>query len=156
MRFSEHCHESVIKRVSFVTIIYFLLFFSDPQSYSDPGDVKVSQASQMLGPKPPMFPGAGQTHPGLYMGPPYHQQASLNSHLPPSLRGCPPRPNASMPGSVGMRGMTTTPPPLQISPPLHQHLSLHQQQQLSSHPLPLHSPSMAQVSPHTHRIHTHT
>lgn len=42
----------------------------------------------------------------------------------------------------------SSPPPLQISPPLHQHLSLHQQQQqLSSHPLPLHSPSMAQGFP---------
>ncbi|KAL6471651.1 hypothetical protein MHYP_G00203010, partial [Metynnis hypsauchen] len=90
------------------------------QSYSDPGDVKVSQASQMLGPKPPVFPGAGQSHPGLYMGPPYPQQPGMNPHLPHSL----------------------------ISPPLHQHLSLHQQQQqISSHSLPLHSPSMAQGFP---------
>ncbi|KAL7849321.1 hypothetical protein SRHO_G00209440 [Serrasalmus rhombeus] len=119
------------------------------QSYGDPGDVKVSQASQMLGPKPPVFPGAGQSHPGLYMGPPYPQQPGLNPHLPHSLvRGCPPRTSAPMPGSVGMSSMATTPPPLQISPPLHQHLSLHQQQQqISSHSLPLHSPSMAQGFP---------
>ncbi|KAI4877857.1 hypothetical protein NFI96_018890, partial [Prochilodus magdalenae] len=119
------------------------------QSYSDPGEVKVSQASQMLGPKPPVFPGAAQSHPGLYMGHPYTQQPGLNPHMPHGLpRGCPPRTGAAMPGSVGMSSMTTTPPPLQISPPLHQHLSLHQQQQqISSHSLPLHSPSMAQGFP---------
>uniref|UniRef100_A0A8C1WCG0 Thymocyte selection-associated high mobility group box n=1 Tax=Cyprinus carpio TaxID=7962 RepID=A0A8C1WCG0_CYPCA len=123
------------------------------QSYNDPGDVKASQASQMFGPKPPIFSGAGQSHPGLYMAPPYHQQAGLSPHLPqmqPGLaRGSASRPNAPMPGAVSMGSMAgSSPPPLQISPPLHQHLSLHQQQQqLSSHPLPLHSPSMAQGFP---------
>ncbi|XP_030631781.1 thymocyte selection-associated high mobility group box protein TOX [Chanos chanos] len=121
------------------------------QNYNDPGDVKVSQASQMLGPKPPVFPGAGQSHPGLYMGPPYHQQPGLSPHLPhmqPALsRGVGSRPSAPMPGMGSMAA--ASPPPLQISPPLHQHLSLHQQQQqpLSNHPLPLHSPSMAQGFP---------
>ncbi|RXN08691.1 thymocyte selection-associated high mobility group box TOX-like isoform X3 [Labeo rohita] len=123
------------------------------QSYNDPGDVKASQASQMLGPKPPVFSGAGQSHPGLYMAPPYHQQPGLSPHLPPMqpglARGGASRPSAPMPGAVSMGSMTgSSPPPLQISPPLHQHLSLHQQQQqLSSHPLPLHSPSMAQGFP---------
>uniref|UniRef100_A0A9J7ZYR8 Thymocyte selection-associated high mobility group box n=1 Tax=Cyprinus carpio carpio TaxID=630221 RepID=A0A9J7ZYR8_CYPCA len=123
------------------------------QSYNDPGDVKASQASQMFGPKPPIFSGAGQSHPGLYMAPPYHQQAGLSPHLPqmqPGLaRGSASRPNAPMSGAVSMGSMAgSSPPPLQISPPLHQHLSLHQQQQqLSSHPLPLHSPSMAQGFP---------
>lgn len=118
------------------------------QSYNDPEVVKASQASQMLGPKPPIFSGAGQSHPGLYMGPPYHQQPGLSPHLPPMQRG-PARPSAPMPGAVSMGSMTgSSPPPLQISPPLHQHLSLHQQQQqLSSHAMPLHSPSMAQGFP---------
>uniref|UniRef100_A0A9J7YZ32 Thymocyte selection-associated high mobility group box n=1 Tax=Cyprinus carpio carpio TaxID=630221 RepID=A0A9J7YZ32_CYPCA len=118
------------------------------QSYNDPGDVKASQASQMLGPKPPVFSGAGQSHPGLYMGPPYHQQSGLSPHLPPMQPGLA-RGGGSRPGAVSMGSMTcSSPPPLQISPPLHQHLSLHQQQQqLSSHPLPLHSPSMAQGFP---------
>uniref|UniRef100_A0A672SNE9 Thymocyte selection-associated high mobility group box protein TOX-like n=1 Tax=Sinocyclocheilus grahami TaxID=75366 RepID=A0A672SNE9_SINGR len=121
------------------------------QSYNDLGDVKASQASHMLGPKPPVFSGAGQSHPGLYMAPPYHQQPGISPHLPPMqpglARGGASRPNAPMPGAVSMGSMTgSSPPPLQISPPLHQHLSLHQQQQqLSSHPLPMHSPSMAQV-----------
>ncbi|XP_077083416.1 thymocyte selection-associated high mobility group box protein TOX isoform X1 [Siphateles boraxobius] len=126
------------------------------QSYNDPGDVKVSQASQMLGPKPSVFSGAGQSHPGLYMASPYHQQPGLSPHLPPMqpglARGGTSRPSAPM----SMGSMTgSSPPPLQISPPLHQHLSLHQhqhqhqhqQQQLNSHPLPLHSPSMAQGFP---------
>uniref|UniRef100_A0A8C1Z9I7 Thymocyte selection-associated high mobility group box n=1 Tax=Cyprinus carpio TaxID=7962 RepID=A0A8C1Z9I7_CYPCA len=118
------------------------------QSYNDPGDVKASQASQMLGPKPPVFSGAGQSHPGLYMGPPYHQQPGLSPHLPQMQPGLA-RGGGSRPGAVSMGSMTcSSPPPLQISPPLHQHLSLHQQQQqLSSHPLPLHSPSMAQGFP---------
>ncbi|XP_056330709.1 thymocyte selection-associated high mobility group box protein TOX isoform X1 [Danio aesculapii] len=119
------------------------------QSYNDPGDVKASQASQMLGPKPPVFSGAGQTHPGLYMAPPYHQQPGLSSHLPPMQPGLP-RGGASRPGAVSMSSMTgSSPPPLQISPPLHQHLSLHhqQQQQIGSHTLALHSPSMAQGFP---------
>ncbi|XP_056600498.1 thymocyte selection-associated high mobility group box protein TOX isoform X1 [Triplophysa dalaica] len=115
------------------------------QSYNDPGDVKASQASQMLGPKPPIFSGAGQSHPGLYMSPQYHQQPGLSPHLPPMHRG-PIRPSAPMQGAVSMGRMTgSSPPPLQISPPLHQHLSLHQQQQqLNNHPLSLHSSSMAQ------------
>ncbi|XP_016380551.1 thymocyte selection-associated high mobility group box protein TOX-like isoform X6 [Sinocyclocheilus rhinocerous] len=123
------------------------------QSYNDLGDVKASQASHMLGPKPPVFSGAGQSHPGLYMAPPYHQQPGLSPHLPPMqpglARGGASRPNAPMPGAVSMGSMTgSSPPPLQISPPLHQHLNLHQQQQqLSSHPLPMHSPSMAQGFP---------
>ncbi|XP_026883097.1 thymocyte selection-associated high mobility group box protein TOX isoform X2 [Electrophorus electricus] len=121
------------------------------QTYSDPGDVKVSQASQMMGPKPPVFPGAGQSHAGLYMGSPYHQQPGLSSQLPPMqaglARGGPSRPSVPMPGTVSMGGMAaTSPPPLQISPPLHQHLGL-QQQQISSHALPLHSPSMGQGFP---------
>ncbi|XP_051553110.1 thymocyte selection-associated high mobility group box protein TOX-like isoform X1 [Myxocyprinus asiaticus] len=123
------------------------------QSYNDPGDVKVSQASQMLGPKPSVFSGAGQSHPSLYMGHPYHQQQGLSPHLPPMQPGLArcgsSRPSTSMPGAVSMGSMTgSSPPPLQISPPLHQHLSLHQQQQqLGSHPLPMHSPSMAQGFP---------
>lgn len=112
------------------------------QSYSELGDVKVSQASQMLGPKPPSF----QSHPGLYMAPPYPQQP----HLPPMQPGLA-RGGASRPGAnISMGNMAaTTPPPLQISPPLHQqHISL--QQQMGSHAMPLHSPSMAQVTTHTH------
>ncbi|XP_065132274.1 thymocyte selection-associated high mobility group box protein TOX [Paramisgurnus dabryanus] len=114
------------------------------QSYNDPGDVKASQASQMLGPKPPVFSGAGQSHPGLYMSHPYHQQSGLSSHLPPMQQGL-----ARVGASRSMGSMAgSSPPPLQISPPLHQHLSLHQQQQqLSSHSLPMHSPSMAQGFP---------
>ncbi|XP_051556754.1 thymocyte selection-associated high mobility group box protein TOX isoform X2 [Myxocyprinus asiaticus] len=123
------------------------------QSYNDPGDVKASQASQMLVPKPSVYSGAGQSHPGLYMGHPYHQQPGLSPHLPPMqqglARGGASRPNVSMPGAVSMGSMAgSSPPPLQISPPLHQHLSLHQQQQqLSSHTLSMHSPSMAQGFP---------
>uniref|UniRef100_A0A8C2D9R6 Thymocyte selection-associated high mobility group box n=1 Tax=Cyprinus carpio TaxID=7962 RepID=A0A8C2D9R6_CYPCA len=74
------------------------------QSYNDPGDVKASQASQMLGPKPPVFSGAGQSHPGLYMGPPYHQQSGLSPHLPQMQPGLarartqsPPAPDAARP-----------------------------------------------------------
>ncbi|XP_046718884.1 thymocyte selection-associated high mobility group box protein TOX isoform X3 [Silurus meridionalis] len=108
------------------------------QSYSEPGDVKVSQASQMLGPKPPSF----QSHPGLYMAPPYSQQPHLSSMQHGLARG-----GTSRPGSnLTMGNMAaTTPPPLQISPPLHQHISL--QQQMGSHSMPLHSPSMAQGFP---------
>lgn len=111
------------------------------QSYSEPGDVKVSQTSQMLGPKLPSF----QSHPGLYMAPPYPQQP----HLPPMQPGLG-RVGSSRPGAnISMGNMAaTTPPPLQISPPLHQHISL--QQQMGSHAMPLHSPSMAQVTTHTH------
>ncbi|KAL0200537.1 hypothetical protein M9458_003724, partial [Cirrhinus mrigala] len=73
-----------------------------------------------------------------------HTTSSQDS--PGLARGGASRPSAPMPGAVSMGSMAgSSPPPLQISPPLHQHLSLHQQQQqLSSHPLPLHSPSMAQ------------
>ncbi|XP_042184622.1 thymocyte selection-associated high mobility group box protein TOX-like isoform X1 [Oncorhynchus tshawytscha] len=56
------------------------------QSYNEPGEVKVSQASSMLGPKPPVFPGSGHqhpqqhphphhSHPSLYMSHPYHHQS---------------------------------------------------------------------------------
>ncbi|TTH99986.1 Thymocyte selection-associated high mobility group box protein TOX [Bagarius yarrelli] len=104
------------------------------QSYSEPSDIKVSQASQMLGPKPPF-----QSHPGLYMAPPYPQQP----HLPPMQPGLT-RGSASRPGTtMSMSNMAaTTPSPLQITPPLHQHINL--QQQMGSHAMPLHSPSMAQ------------
>ncbi|KAB5550695.1 hypothetical protein PHYPO_G00056880 [Pangasianodon hypophthalmus] len=108
------------------------------QSYSEPGDVKVSQTSQMLGPKPPSF----QSHPGFYMAPPYPQQPHLPPMQPGLARGGPSRPGAN----ISMGNMAaTTPPPLQISPPIHQHISL--QQQMGSHTMPLHSPSMAQGFP---------
>ncbi|KAG7321547.1 hypothetical protein KOW79_014405 [Hemibagrus wyckioides] len=108
------------------------------QSYSEPGEVKVSQTSQMLGPKPSSF----QSHPGLYMAPPYPQQPHLPPMQPGLNRGGTSRPGAN----ISMGNMAaTTPPPLQISPPLHQHISL--QQQMGSHAMPLHSPSMAQGFP---------
>ncbi|KAK3560817.1 hypothetical protein QTP86_019501, partial [Hemibagrus guttatus] len=106
------------------------------QSYSEPGEVKVSQTSQMLGPKPSSF----QSHPGLYMAPPYPQQPHLPPMQPGLTRGGAPRQGAN----ISMGNMAaTTPPPLQISPPLHQHISM--QQQMGSHAMPLHSPSMAQL-----------
>ncbi|XP_028834521.1 thymocyte selection-associated high mobility group box protein TOX isoform X1 [Denticeps clupeoides] len=109
------------------------------QSYNDPVDMKMSQASHMVGPKPPVFPRPAQSHSGLYMGHPYHhQQPGLAPHLPPGMqgglsRGVAPRPSPPMPGGVGM--VAASPPPLQISPPLQQHLSLQQPQQISGHPL---------------------
>ncbi|XP_036377862.1 thymocyte selection-associated high mobility group box protein TOX isoform X1 [Megalops cyprinoides] len=129
------------------------------KSYSEPVDVKTSQASQMLGSKQQVFPGAAQTHSGLYMGHPYHQQPGMNPHLPAMHPGLPrsiaPKPNAQMPVTVSISNMAASPPPpLQISPPLHQHLSLQQQhqsiamqQQLGNHQLSLHSPSMSQGFP---------
>ncbi|KAJ8012321.1 hypothetical protein DPEC_G00067450 [Dallia pectoralis] len=144
------------------------------QSYNDSGEVKVSQASSMLGPKPPVFPGSGQqhphthhSHPSLYMSHPYHHQnhhqnhhphqsqqhqAGLSPHLSPLQglsRGVPPRPSGPHPGGVSLGNMAASPPPLQISPPLHSHahLGMHHQQQLGGHPLSLHSPSMGQGFP---------
>ncbi|KAJ8376667.1 hypothetical protein SKAU_G00072470 [Synaphobranchus kaupii] len=130
------------------------------KSYSEPVDVKTSQASQMLGSKQQVFPGGPQAHPGLYMGHPYHQQPGMNPHLSAMHPGLPrsiaPKPNSQMPVTVSIGNMATSPPPpLQISPPLHQHLSLQQQhqqsiamqQQLSNHQLSLHSPSMSQGFP---------
>ncbi|XP_020318714.1 thymocyte selection-associated high mobility group box protein TOX isoform X1 [Oncorhynchus kisutch] len=147
------------------------------QSYIDPGEVKVSQATSMLGPKPPVFPGSGQqhphphhSHPSLYMSHPYHHQshhphphhqqqqsqqhqAGLSPHLSPLQglsRGVAPRASGPHPGGVSLGSMAAaTTPPLQISPPLHSHshLGMHHQQQLSGHPLSLHSPSMAQGFP---------
>uniref|UniRef100_A0AAY5JYF3 HMG box domain-containing protein n=1 Tax=Esox lucius TaxID=8010 RepID=A0AAY5JYF3_ESOLU len=145
------------------------------QSYNEPGEVKVSQASSMLGPKPPMFPGSGQqhphthhSHPSLYMSHPYHHQnhhphqhqqqsqqhqAGLSPHLSPLQglsRGVAPRPSGPHPGGVSLGNMAAaSPPPLQISPPLHSHahLGMHHQQQLGGHPLSLHSPAMGQGFP---------
>ncbi|XP_066576252.1 thymocyte selection-associated high mobility group box protein TOX isoform X2 [Amia ocellicauda] len=128
------------------------------KSYSEPIDVKTSQASQMMNSKQQVFPGAGQTHSGLYMGSPYHQQPGMNPHLPtmhPNLpRSIAPKPNSQMPVTVSISNMAVSPPPpLQISPPLHQHLGLQQhqsltmQQQLGNQQIPLHSPSMQQGFP---------
>ncbi|XP_060743860.1 thymocyte selection-associated high mobility group box protein TOX [Tachysurus vachellii] len=108
------------------------------QSYSEPADVKVSQASQMLGPKPSSF----QSHPALYMAPPYPQQPHLPPMQPGLTRGSTSRPG----GNISLGNMAAaSPPPLQISPPLHQHISL--QQQMGNHTMQLHSPSMAQGFP---------
>ncbi|XP_015209256.1 thymocyte selection-associated high mobility group box protein TOX isoform X1 [Lepisosteus oculatus] len=128
------------------------------KSYSEPVDVKTSQGSQMMNSKQQVFPGAAQSHSGMYMGSPYHQQPGMNPHLPamhPNLpRSIAPKPNSQMPVTVSIANMAVSPtPPLQISPPLHQHLSLQQhqsitmQQQLGNHQLPLHSPSMQQGYP---------
>ncbi|XP_039610494.1 thymocyte selection-associated high mobility group box protein TOX isoform X2 [Polypterus senegalus] len=125
------------------------------KSYTEPVDVKTSQPSQMMASKQQVFHGPSQTHSGLYLGPPYHQQSGMNPHLPamhPSLpRSIAPKPNSQMPVTVSIGNMTgSPPPPLQISPPLHQHLSLQQhqsitmQQQLGNHQLQLHSPTMQQ------------
>nr|XP_023674027.1 thymocyte selection-associated high mobility group box protein TOX isoform X1 [Paramormyrops kingsleyae] len=129
------------------------------KSYSEPVEVKTCQTSQMLGPKPSLFPGAPPVHSGLYLGPPYHPQGSMNpSHLPGLHPGLPRSiaPKASAPMPVSMARMAASPPPqLQISPPLHQHLGLppthqsiamqqQQQPQLTGHQMALHSPSMPQ------------
>ncbi|XP_062873466.1 thymocyte selection-associated high mobility group box protein TOX [Trichomycterus rosablanca] len=103
------------------------------QSYIEPSDMKPSQGPQMLGPKPPSFP----SHPGLYAAPPYPQQPQLHPGL---ARGGSSRPG----GNIGMGSMGSTPPPLQISPPLQQHMGL---QQINTHNMHLHSPSMAQAYP---------
>ncbi|CAB1317629.1 unnamed protein product [Coregonus sp. 'balchen'] len=137
------------------------------QSYNDPGEVKVSQASSMLGPKPPVFPGSGQqhphphhSHPSLYLSHPYHHQshhphphhqqqqsqqhqAGLSPHLSPLQglsRGVAPRASGPHPGGVSLSSMAaSSTPPFQISPPLHSHshLGMHHQQQLGGHPLPV-------------------
>ncbi|XP_041101916.1 thymocyte selection-associated high mobility group box protein TOX-like isoform X2 [Polyodon spathula] len=122
------------------------------KSYCEPIDVKTSQPSQMLTSKQQVFRGPTQTHSGLYMGSPYHQQHGMNPHMnamhPNLPRSIAPKPNSQMPGTVSMA--VSPPPPLQISPPLHQHLSLQQhqsitmQQQLGNHHLPRHSPTMQQ------------
>ncbi|XP_029110337.1 thymocyte selection-associated high mobility group box protein TOX isoform X1 [Scleropages formosus] len=131
------------------------------KSYSEPAEAKTSQASQMLGPKPPLFSGSTQPHPGLYMGHPYHPQAALHQALPRSIA---PKPGAPMPPAVTMAGMAASSPPpapppppqLQISPPLRQHrglppqhapLAMQPQQQLAGHQMGLHSPSMPQGFP---------
>ncbi|XP_033855135.1 thymocyte selection-associated high mobility group box protein TOX-like isoform X2 [Acipenser ruthenus] len=122
------------------------------KSYCEPIDVKTSQPSQMMTSKQQVFRSPTQTHSGLYMGSPYHQQHGINPHMnamhPNLPRSIAPKPNSQMPGTVSMA--VSPPPPLQISPPLHQHLSLQQhqsitmQQQLGSHQLPRHSPTMQQ------------
>ncbi|XP_046884115.1 thymocyte selection-associated high mobility group box protein TOX isoform X3 [Hypomesus transpacificus] len=124
------------------------------QSYSEPGEVKMSQSPSMLGSKPPVYHGAGQpaphqhphphSHPGLYMSHPYHHpshpqhhpshpqhhphpqhhQAGLSPHLGLS-RGVAPRPSGPHSGGLSLGNMAAaSPPPLQISPPLHSHAHL--------------------------------
>uniref|UniRef100_A0A4W5P3C9 Thymocyte selection-associated high mobility group box n=1 Tax=Hucho hucho TaxID=62062 RepID=A0A4W5P3C9_9TELE len=93
------------------------------QSYNDPGEVKVSQASSMLGPKPPVFPGSGQqhphphhSHPSLYMSHPYHHQSHHphphhHPHLSPLQglsRGVTPRPSGPHSGGVSLGSMATS------------------------------------------------
>ncbi|XP_033914905.1 thymocyte selection-associated high mobility group box protein TOX-like isoform X3 [Acipenser ruthenus] len=122
------------------------------KSYCESIDVKISQPSQMMTSKQQVFHGPTQTHSGLYMGSPYHQQHGMNPHMnvmhPNLPRSIAPKPNSQMPMTVSMP--VSPPPHLQISPPLHQHLSLQQhqsitmQQQLGNHQLPRHSPTMQQ------------
>lgn len=127
------------------------------KSYSEPPDVKTSQASQMMNSKQSVFHGAVQAHSALYLNSPYHQQPGMNHHISamhPSLpRSIAPKPNNQMPVTVSIANMAVSPPPpIQMSPPLHQHLSMQHQQMSMQHSLgsqlqmqsALHSPTMPQ------------
>ncbi|XP_069477195.1 thymocyte selection-associated high mobility group box protein TOX [Ambystoma mexicanum] len=128
------------------------------KSYSEPVDVKVSQASQMMTSKQSVFHGAPQAHSALYLNSPYHQQQGMNHHISamhPSLpRNIAPKPTNQMPVTVSIANMAVSPPPpIQMSPPLHQHLNMQQHQQMAmQHSMgsqlqmqsALHSPTMQQ------------